>query len=67
MEENGPAPDPKRRRHFSKSEALQLLKAKENEVQKVADEMCAELVPFDVTDEEALRPCSFLPVSPDCG
>ena len=55
MEENGPAPDPKRRRHFSKSEALQLLKAKENEVQKVADEMCAELVPFDVTDEEALQ------------
>ena len=46
---------PKRKRKFSKREVLALLTEKENDLEKVAGEICEELVPFDVTIEEELQ------------
>ena len=45
---------PTRKRKFSKREVLELMREKENDLEKVAGEICEELVPFDVTIEEEL-------------
>ena len=44
----------KRKKYFSKSEILQKLKENGDKVSAVVNEVCEELSPFDVTDEEAL-------------
>ena len=43
---------PTRKRKFTKGEVLELLKERGNDLEKVAEEICEELVPFDVNDDE---------------
>ena len=43
---------PSRKRKFTKKEVLELLKERGNDLEKVAEEICEELVPFDVNDDE---------------
>ena len=45
---------PTRKRRFTKGEALELLKEKEQDFEKVVGEICKELAPFDVSDEEEM-------------
>ena len=54
MEDGDPELAPTRKRKFSKREVLALLKERENDLEKVAGEICEELVPFDATIEEEL-------------
>ena len=44
----------KRKKYYSKSEILQKLKENDDKVSEVVKEVCEELSPFDVNDEEAL-------------
>ena len=41
-----------RKRKFTKGEVLELLKERGNDLEKVVEEICEELVPFDVNDDE---------------
>ena len=43
---------PTRKRKFTKGEVLELLKERGNDLEKVVEEICEELVPFDVNDDE---------------
>ena len=43
---------PTRKRKFTKGEVLKLLKERGNDLEKVVGEICEELVPFDVNDDE---------------
>ena len=40
-----------RKRKFTKGEVLELLKERGNDLEKVVEEICEELVPFDVNDD----------------
>ena len=55
MEDGDAELAPTRKRKFSKREVLALLKEKEGDLEKVVGEICDELVPFDVTNEEELQ------------
>ena len=57
MDNDGAAPatESKRRKKFSRSEVLQMLKEHESNVRQVAEEICEELVPFDVSDEDVVK------------
>ena len=57
MDDDGaePAQESKRRKKFTRSEVLQMLKDNESDVRRVADQMCEELVPFDMSDEDELQ------------
>ena len=55
MEDGDAELAPTRKRKFSKREVLELLKEKEGDLEKVVGEICDELVPFDVTNEEELQ------------
>ena len=43
---------PTRKRKFTKGEVLELLKERGKDLEKVVEEICEELVPFDVNDDE---------------
>ena len=43
-----------RKRRFTKGEVLEMLKQKEQDLEKVVDEICEELVPFDTNDDEEM-------------
>ena len=44
----------KRKKYFTKEEILQKLSEKEDKINEVSQDICEELCPFDVTDEEAM-------------
>lgn len=45
----------KRKKYYTKNEVINMLKEKENVVKSVSEEICEQLAPFDVTDEEAME------------
>ena len=45
---------PTRKRRFTKGEVLELLKQKEQDLEKVVDEICEVLAPFDTNDDEEM-------------
>ena len=51
MASDSESPDPKKKKSYSKKEALEKLKEYENNVSQAVDEMVSDMSPFDVTNE----------------